>query len=123
MEIWNSDGFGMIGIIILVLEGMDRSKEGETKRDATELTIEKALEFAGDNSNYQKKRLLLLTIMILALAILTSKVAMMGSKITMLFLLTSGIGQVYCLNYLNILAITLGLGVFTACAAFFYPFS
>lgn len=102
---------------------MDRSKEGETKRDATELTIEKALEFAGDNSNYQKKRLLLLTIMILALAILTSKVAMMGSKITMLFLLASGIGQIYCLNYLNLLAITLGLGVFTVCAALFYPFS
>jgi hypothetical protein len=67
--------------------------------------------------------LLLLTIMILALAILTSKVAMMGSKITMLFLLVSGIGQIYCLNYLNILATTLGLAVFTAFAAVLYPFS
>jgi hypothetical protein len=67
------------------------------------------LEFAGDNSNYQKKRLLLLTIMILALSILTSKVAMMGSKIILVFLFASGIGQIVCPNYLNMLAITLQL--------------
>lgn len=102
---------------------MNSWKEGETRRDGTELTIEKALEFAGDNSNYQKRRLLLLTIMILALAILTSKVTMMGTKITMLFLLTSGIGQIYCLNYLNILAITPALGLFAVAAALLYPFS
>lgn len=61
--------------------------------------------------------------MILALAILTSKVAMMGSKIILAFLFVSGIGQIVCPNYLNMLAITFGLAAFTIGAALFYPFS
>lgn len=61
--------------------------------------------------------------MILALAILTSKVAMMGSKLILVFLLASGIGQIICPIYLNIIATTLGLAVFTMAAFIFYPFS
>jgi hypothetical protein len=81
------------------------------------------LEFAGDNSNYQKKRLLLMTIMILTLALLTSKMAMLGSKIILVFLLASGVGQIICPIYLNILATTLGLAAFTIGAFLFHPFS
>jgi hypothetical protein len=81
------------------------------------------LEFAGDNSNYQKKRLLLITIMILSLAILTSKITMMGNKIILVFLVASGIGQIVCPIYLNTLATTMGLAAFTIAAAIFYPLS
>jgi hypothetical protein len=102
---------------------MDRSRREEPKREATELTIEKALEFAGDNSSYQKRRLLLLTIIILTLAVLTSKVTMLGDKLILAFLLASGVGQVVCTIYLNVLASTLGLLAFTVAAALFYPIS
>ncbi len=42
----------------------------------TELSIEKALEFVGDNSSYQKRRLSIIGITVLSLAILTSRVAL-----------------------------------------------
>lgn len=48
---------------------------------------------------------------------------MLGSKLLLAFLIASGIGQIFCVAYLNILAITLGLLVFTITAAVFYPFS
>lgn len=48
---------------------------------------------------------------------------MLGSKLLLAFLIASGIGQIFCVAYLNILTITLGLLVFTITAAVFYPFS
>ena len=39
-----------------------------------EFNLEKALEFVGDNSRYQKKQLLYLSILILTFATLTCKV-------------------------------------------------
>jgi hypothetical protein len=87
------------------------------------LTIEKALEFAGDNSNYQKKRLLMMTVTILSMTVLASKVSMIDSKLMLVFLAASGIGQIVCTMHLNLLAITLGLLSFTICATVCYPIS
>ena len=42
----------------------------------TELSIEKALEFVGDNSTYQKRRLAIIAITVLSLAILTNRIAL-----------------------------------------------
>lgn len=102
---------------------MERSRLDQTTRDQTELTIDKALEFAGDNSNYQKKRLFLLSLLILPLAILTSKVAMQSTKMILTFLVASGVGSIICLTYLNILASATGFLAFTVGAFLFYPFS
>lgn len=64
-----------------------------------------------------------MTGIILCMAILTSKVAMMDYQIMILFLAASGIGQIVCTMHLNLIATTLGLLVFTIGAALFYPIS
>lgn len=46
------------------------SKIQKINQEETELTIDKALEFAGDNSHYQKRRLTLISFIILSFALL-----------------------------------------------------
>ncbi len=64
-----------------------------------------------------------MTINILAFAVLTSKMSMMGTSNILAFLALSGIGQIVCTMHLNLLACTLGLMCFTIGAALFYPIS
>lgn len=64
-----------------------------------------------------------MTLMLLSLAILNSKISMMGGKMMLIFLAASGIGQIICTIHLNILATTLGLVCFTIGASLFYPIS
>jgi hypothetical protein len=40
------------------------------------LSVEKALEFVGDNSSYQKKRLAILSLIVLCTGILTCKISL-----------------------------------------------
>lgn len=87
------------------------------------LSIEKALEFVGDNSTYQKKRLLILSVIILSTGILTCKISLEGTTIAMLFLGASGAGQIVCPIYMSLRTITIGLMGFTFLAAAFYPIS
>lgn len=88
-----------------------------------EFSIEKALEFVGDNSTYQKKRLLILAIPILTFAVLTCRFPLMNPDFNIAFLFASGIGQVVCPAYLNLRLIALGLLAFTGLATISYPFS
>lgn len=94
---------------------------GEHDVIQTELSIEKALEFAGDNSTYQKRRLLILSFIILSLAILTAKIPLQGTALTMLFLVASGAGQIVCPIYMSLRTCTLGLAGFAFFGAAFYP--
>lgn len=87
------------------------------------LSIEKALEFVGDNSTYQKKRLAILSIIILSTGILTCKISLEGPTLTMLFLAASGAGQIVCPIYMSLITSAFGLGSFTILAVVFYPVS
>jgi hypothetical protein len=81
------------------------------------------LEFVGDNDRYQKTRLAILSIIILSTGILTNKIPLEGTTITMLFLGASGAGQIVCPIYMSLRTITFGLFAFTLVAFAFYPFS
>lgn len=54
---------------------------------------------------------------------LTCKIAMVDSKLLLIFLIVSGVGQIVCSAYLDMLKSTLGLVAFTIPALIFYPFS
>ena len=88
-----------------------------------EFSIEKALEFVGDNSTYQKKRLFILSVVILTFATLTCRVPLMGPNLTVVFLFASGLGQIICPIYMSIRTITFGLVAFVLFGIAFYPFS
>lgn len=47
----------------------------------------------------------------------------MDSKLLLIFLVMSGVGQIVCSAYLDMLRSTLGLAAFTVLALIFYPFS
>ena len=89
----------------------------------TELSIEKALEFAGDNSEYQKKRLLFIAMIVLSLAVLTCKMAFAGTAVSLLFLAGSGLGQLLAPAYLSLDFTALALILLSALAALTFPFS
>ena len=87
------------------------------------MTIEKALEFAGDNSTFQKKKLLYITIVVLSFAVFTCKMAFTGPKNLMVFLLFSGLGQLICTIYLTLDICAFGIMFFSVLAALVFPFS
>jgi len=102
---------------------MDRSQIHATPEHETELTIEKALEFAGDNSDYQKKRLFFISIIILAFAVLTCKIAFLDPVVFLLFLAASGLGQLLCLAYFSLDVCALAIMIFSGLSAIAFPFS
>jgi hypothetical protein len=77
----------------------------------------------GDNSTYQKKRLAILSLIVLTTGILTCKISLHGPTLTMLFLAASGTGQIICPIYMSLMTCALGLGTFTLIAFAFYPVS
>jgi hypothetical protein len=89
----------------------------------TELTIDKALEFAGDNSSYQKKRLIMLSFIILSLAVLNCKIPFLQPLQALSFLLASGAGQIICPIYFDLATNSLGVAGFALLAIIGYPFS
>ena len=89
----------------------------------TVLRSAKALEFAGDNSDYQKKRLFFIAIIILSFAILTCKVAFLGIYTFLLFLAASGLGQLICPIYLTLDICALAIIVISGLSALAFPFS
>ena len=74
-----------------------------------EFSIVKALEFVGDNSNYQKRQLYYLGLIILAFATLTCRVPIMGGSLSVYFLFFSGLGQFFCPVYMNLRTISMCL--------------
>lgn len=88
-----------------------------------EFTIVKALEFVGDNSNYQKKQLFNLSILILAFATLNCRIPIMDTSLAIAFLFLSGAGQFICPVYMSLRTIALGLLGSTGFTLVFYPFS
>ena len=78
-----------------------------------EFSLDKALEFVGDNSTYQKNQLAYLSIIILTFATLTCKIPLVDEKLTVLFLFFSGIGQFLCPAYMSIRTITICLFAFS----------
>lgn len=74
-----------------------------------EFSIVKALEFVGDNSNYQKRQLFHLGIIVLAFATLTCRIPIMSSSLSVYFLFFSGLGQFICPVYMNIRTISMCL--------------
>ncbi len=77
----------------------------------------------GDNSDYQKKRLLWISVLILAFAVLNCKVTFMGTYYLILFLAASGLGQILCPNYLSLDICALALLVLSSLTIFLYPFN
>lgn len=61
--------------------------------------------------------------MVLSLAILTCKIPFMGPKITLMFLISCGFGQIICPIYLSFDETTLGIAAFASLAFITYPFS
>lgn len=94
-----------------------------TSNSSTELNIIKALEFVGDNSTYQKKRLLLASIIILNFAILTSKIPFMGPQIIILYFLACGFGQFVSIIYFSVKQIAFFIFISAFLASVLYPFS
>ena len=69
----------------------------------TSFEIFKALEFVGDNSTYQKNRLLWITAAIFSCAILNSYIPIvLHSYQSTLFFISSAVGQLVCPLYFNI---------------------
>lgn len=89
---------------------------------STQLSIEKAIEFVGDNSNYQKKRLLLIAIIVFALGVLTTRTGIESSAYSIFFLIASGAGQVVCPIKMSLRTITIGVGTSCLAACGLYPF-
>ena len=87
----------------------------------TQLSIQKALEFVGDNSSYQKKRLIIIASLVLALAILTTRMALEPQSVSLLFLIASGAGQIVCPIYLSLRTNALGVGFASLLAMGLYP--
>jgi hypothetical protein len=88
-----------------------------------EFSIEKALEFVGDNSTYQKRRLLIMAIPILTFAILTCRLPLMNPNLNLAFLFSSGIGQIICPVYMSLKVIAMGSLAFCGLATVSYPIS
>ena len=88
-----------------------------------EFTIVKAIEFVGDNSKYQKKQLMHLSILILAFATLNCRIPIMEGTLAIWFLVFSGVGQFICPVYMSLRTIALGLLGSTGFALIFFPFS
>jgi hypothetical protein len=99
------------------------SRFHEAAKQETELTIEKALEFAGDNSEYQKKRLMLIGVIILCFALLNWNMTFMGKEVLLLFLAVSGIGQLVCPVYLSFDICAVGMFIASGLAVVVLPFS
>lgn len=89
---------------------------------STELTIEKAMEFVGDNSNYQKRRLFIIGLTVFALAVLTSKISLEVHTLSIFFLIASGAGQIICPIYMSLRTCTLGVAASALLASGLYPF-
>lgn len=82
-----------------------------------EFSIVKALEFVGDNSSYQKRQLVYLSIIIIAFATLTCRVPLMSGSLSVYFLFFSGVGQFILPVYMSIRTMSiclLGVTGFTA---------
>ena len=79
------------------------------------------MEFVGDNSTYQKKRLAIIAIVVLSLAILTSRVALEQTSVLLLFLIASGAGQIICPIYMSLKTCTLGVAASALFAIGVYP--
>jgi hypothetical protein len=88
-----------------------------------EFSIEKALEFVGDNSTYQKKRLLIICITLLTFAMLTCRLPLMSPNLNLAFLFISGLGQIVCPIYYSIKTISQFLFLATIFGAITYPIS
>ena len=72
------------------------------KGTETAFELSKALEFVGDNSTYQKNRLVWLSFAIFSYAALNSYIPIiLQSYQTTLFYITSGIGQLVCPLYFD----------------------
>jgi hypothetical protein len=95
----------------------------ESARVEAQLSLEKALEFAGDNSSYQKQQLLLLALPTLALAVLTLKAAFLPTPALLLFLALSAGGQFFLPLYAYLPSSALAMAVSAFFAALTYPFS
>lgn len=67
--------------------------------------------------------MLILSIIILSIAILTCKLPLESSQLTMMFLIASGAGQILCPIYMSLKTCTLGLAGFALFASAFYPVS
>lgn len=76
----------------------------------------------GDNSSYQRRRLLLIATIVFALAMLTSRMALEPSFLGLLFLIASGAGQVICPIYLSLRTCTMAVGGSALLATGLYPF-
>lgn len=87
----------------------------------THLSIQKALEFVGDNGYYQKKRLIFIAVMILSLAILTARMALETLTVTLLFLISSGIGQITCPIYMSLRTNAMGVAFAALLGMGLYP--
>ena len=79
------------------------------------------MEFVGDNSSYQKKRLVTIAIVVLALGIMTTRMALESSLVSVLFLIASGAGQVVCPIYLSLRTNALGVLFASLLAMGLYP--
>ena len=88
-----------------------------------QFSLEKALEFVGDNSTYQKKRLLIISVVILTFAILTVRLPLMSPNLNLGFLFASGLGQIVCPIYYPIRTIAKFLLLVTLGSMVAYPLS
>lgn len=100
-----------------------RNFEYNTPFIETKLSIEKALEFVGDNSTYQKKRLAILSYLVLTTGILTCLVPLLPGIIPLLFMFASGAGQIICPIYMSLGTSAFGILGFTCFGLAFYPVS
>ena len=86
-----------------------------------EFSIEKALEFVGDNSHYQKRQLTFLGIIITVFATLNCQIPLISSSLAVYFLFFSGIGQFICPVYMSLRTISLGILGSIGFSLIFYP--
>ena len=83
--------------------------------NTTEFSITKALEFVGDNSSYQKSRLLYLMFVVLIYAVMNSHVPfILSASDTILFIIASGLGQIICPIYMGLNTICMCM-IVTSC--------
>lgn len=68
-----------------------------------------AIEFVGNNNHFQRYRLLIIAFTVLALAVLNNKMAIEHSALSLLFLIASGAGQIFCPIYFSLSTNTLGV--------------
>jgi hypothetical protein len=89
---------------------------------STQLSIDEALQFVGDNGPYQRRRLLVTALIVFAHAILSTRATMEEGSLPLLFLIASGAGQIVCPIKLSVRTCGLGVGGAALLAMGLHPF-